>query len=161
MNQYYQEKLGEGLHFQDFVVEELYKIGLPIISYSSKEYQNMIGENKAGLEIKLDNKYKTTGNLYIEIAEKTKAENPNYIRSGIYRSDNTWLYLIGDYEKIYIFAKSFLVQLHNCGKYREIEIPLKTSKGYLLPEKQAIKYCAKIIVPVAKCDERNGGVSCN
>lgn len=150
MNEYYKEMLGKGLHFQDFVVEELYKIGLPIISYSSKEYQTMIGENKAGLEIKLDNNYKKTGNLYIEIAEKTKAANPDYIPSGIYRSDNTWLYLIGNYEEIYIYAKKFLIQLHKCGKYREIEITRGTSMGYLLPKKDAIKYCARIIVPAGK-----------
>lgn len=75
MNAYYQEKLKQGLYYQDFVIEELYKIGLPLISYSSKEFQVLIGENKAGLEIKNDNNYKKTGNLYIETAENPPKQN--------------------------------------------------------------------------------------
>ena len=145
MTEYYKEKLTEGLYFQDFVVEQLYNIGLPIISYSSKEYQNLIGENKAGLEIKYDQKFRTTGNIYIEIAEKSNANNSNFINSGIYRSDNTWLYLIGDKITIFIFSKKLLVQLHKSKRFRLVEIP--TSKGFLLPLLDAEKYSAKIIYP--------------
>ena len=148
MNEYYKEKLKQGLHFQDFVVEELYKIGLPIISYSSKEFQTLIGENKAGIEIKNDTNYTKTNNLYIEIAEKSNANNPVYIPSGIYRNDNTWLYLIGDYKKIFVFGKSLLLQLHKINKYKQIEIP--TSKGYLLPLADAEKYAIRIIIPLTK-----------
>ena len=39
MNEYYKEKLNQGVYYQDIIVEELYKIGLPIISYSSKKFQ--------------------------------------------------------------------------------------------------------------------------
>ena len=67
----YAEKLKQGLEFQDYVVERLYDCGLPIISYSSKEYQTMIGENKTGIEIKNDSNFRITGNLYIEVAEKS------------------------------------------------------------------------------------------
>lgn len=148
MTQYYKDKLEQGLYFQDFVVEELYKCGLPIISYSSKEYQNMIGENKAGIEIKNDSQWKDTGNLYIEIAEKSNAENKYFVPSGIYRNDNTWLYLIGDKSKIFIFGKKFLVLLHKTGKYKEIPIKAGTSVGFLVPVKEAEeKYAIKIIEP--------------
>jgi hypothetical protein len=143
MNEYYKEMLKKGLHFQDFVVEELYKIGLPIISYSSKEFQNMIGENKAGIEIKLDQNFRKTGNIYIEYAEKSKAENNNYIDSGVLRNDNTWLYLIGDYETIYIFSKKQLLILKDTSKVRHVQTP--TSKGYLLSLNLVEKYCIKVI----------------
>lgn len=144
MTPYYREKLKQGLHYQDFVVEELYKIGLPIISYSSKEYQNMIGENKAGIEIKNDMNFRKTGNFYIEIAEKSNAENRNFVDSGIYRKDNTWLYLIGDEIEIFIFGKNQLEYLHKKGKYREVQI--STSKGFLLPVIEARNiYAIKII----------------
>ena len=81
--EYYKDKLKSGLYYQDFVMEKLYEIGLPLISYSSKEFQVMLGENKAGIEIKNDTKYSTTGNLYIEIAEKSNPSNVDYIPSGI------------------------------------------------------------------------------
>ena len=112
MTPYYKEKLEQGLYFQDYVIELLYKNGIPLISYSSKEYQNMIGENKAGIEIKNDNNFRKTGNLYIEIAEKSNAENISFVSSGIYRNDNTWLYLIGDINKIYVLSKKQLKILH-------------------------------------------------
>ena len=146
MTPYYKEKLKEGLHFQDYVIEELYKIGLPLISYSSKEYQNMIGENKAGMEIKYDKRFRDTGNLYIEIAEKSNPQNINFVPSGIYRNDNTWLYVIGDWETIYIFSKKQLVFLDQKKKFKEVEID--TSRGYLFPiEKAEEFYALKIIYP--------------
>ena len=55
MNEYYRQKLEEGEQYQDFVTEKLYEIGIPIISYSSKRYQHIVGENKCGFEIKFDN----------------------------------------------------------------------------------------------------------
>lgn len=131
MTPYYKEKLEQGLKYQDFVVEKLYDIGLPIISYSSKEYQNLIGENKAGMEIKNDNNIKKYGNIYIEIAEKSNALNSQWIPSGIYRSDNTWLYLIGDYEEIFVFGKSHLRMAHKKGSFETKEI--STSQGFLMP----------------------------
>jgi len=140
----YEKKLEQGLHYQDFVIEELYKIGLPLISYSSKEYQNLIGENKAGIEIKNDTKFETTGNFYIEVSEKSNAKNKDFIKSGIFRNDNTWLYVIGDRKKIYIFSKKHLQYLYNQKKYKQVEIP--TSRGFLLPVSDAEKlYAIKII----------------
>ena len=145
MNNYYEEKLKQGLEYQDFVSEQLYKIGLPIFNYASKKYQIQKGENKLGIEIKLDDKYKITGNLYIELSEKSKKENEFFILSGINRNDNCWLYIIGDYEIIYIFTKKQLKELYKTGQYMEVEIP--TSKGFLLPKLDAEKYAAKIIKP--------------
>ena len=46
MTEDYKEKFEAGIQYQDWVVEKLYDAGLPIISYSSKKYQNLIGENK-------------------------------------------------------------------------------------------------------------------
>ncbi len=140
----YKEKLEQGLYYQDFVMEQFYKIGIPLISYSSKEYQNMIGENKAGIEIKNDTLFPKTGNLYIEIAEKSKADNKNFVKSGIFRNDNTWLYVIGNMERIFIFSKKQLQFFYEKKKFKEVEN--LTSKGYLIPVKEAEKvYALKII----------------
>lgn len=147
-SEYYAQKYKEGLYFQDFVVEELYKIGLPIISYASKEFQFNVGENKAGLEIKNDNRYKETGNIFIEVAEKSHEDNPFYVPSGIYRNDNTWLYLIGDQDLIFVFSKKQLRYLHEKDKFKTIEIKRKTAKGFLVPREKAENfYAIKIIKP--------------
>ena len=130
---YYHEKLQQGLEFQDFVVDKLFSIGLSVISYSSKKYQNIVGETKNGIEIKFDNLYKKTGNLYFEIAEKSNSNNKNYINSGIYRNDNTWLYCIGDYEKLFIISKKHLIEIHRNNKVKE-KIT-STSKGFILDVK--------------------------
>jgi hypothetical protein len=143
MTKYYEEKLQQGLYYQDFVIEQLYKIGLPLISYSSKEFQNRIGENKAGIEIKNDQKFRQTNNFYIEVSEKSNANNLQYVKSGIYRNDNTWLYLIGDFKSIYIFSKKQLILLYEKKIFRKVETP--TSIGYLLPLKNSEKYCIKKI----------------
>jgi len=150
MNDYYKNMLQKGLHYQDFVVEELYKIGLPIISYSSKEYQAMIGENKAGFEIKLDQKFRETGNIYIEYEEKSDASKLNYVKSGILRNDNTWLYIIGDYTEIFIFSKKQLIMLLASDKIKKVITP--TSKGMLLDVKTSEKYCIKKIIPVKRTE---------
>ena len=156
---YYREKLEQGLSYQDYVTEKLYSVGLPIIGYSSKKYQNEKGENKNGWEIKFDDIRKNTGNLYIEIAEKSNSDNKEYVPSGILRNDNTWLYVIGDYTKIYIFSKKQLQKLYNSKTkkviyknateketLREIENKTRTSKGFLLPETYAEKFFAIRII---------------
>lgn len=136
MNQYYKNCLEEGLAFQDYVTEKLYNLGIPLVTYSSRNYQLGVGENKAGIEIKFDRKFRETGNFYIETAEKADPKNKNYVPSGIYRNDNTWLYLIGDYQTIYVFSKE---QLKKCSdKFRKVETP--TSKGFLLPVEKALEF---------------------
>ena len=144
MTEYYKEKLEQGLEYQDFVSELLLKeIGLAVTTYASQVYQKRKGENLQGVEIKFDDKYKDTGNIYIETAEKSNPDNPNYVSSGIYRNDNTWLYVIGNYQKMFIYSKKFLVLLHKSKRYREVETP--TSRGMLLDSETAEKYCIRII----------------
>jgi len=142
LNNYYKEMLKLGLEYQDFVVEQLYKNGLPIVSYSSKMYQIKMGENKPGFEIKFDRKFKETGNFYIETFEKSDARNPNFIRSGIFRDDNTWLYIVGDYFSIFVFSKKQLRLIYET-KSRKIKlVTTPTSKGFLLPVGYAKKFLA-------------------
>ncbi len=144
MTPYYKDKLEQGLCYQDFVVERLYEAGIPLISYSSKKYQTMIGENKAGIEIKNDQKFRETGNLYIETAEKSNSSNSSYMASGIFRNDNTWLYIIGDYETIYVLSKRHLQFVMD--KFKKVETP--TSRGFLLP----IEYVeSRMAIKIIEC----------
>jgi len=138
---YYQVKLQEGLEFQDFVTRELYQRGIVVIGYSSRKYQNNEGENMLGAEIKRDGKFRETGNLYIEVAEKSHPDKPSYTKSGIHREDNSWLFVIGDEKTIWIFSTKYLRMLED--RYRPVQKP--TSKGFLLPLNEADKYCIRKI----------------
>lgn len=148
---YYKAKLEGALLYQDVVQDVFYQyLGIPIVSYSSKAYQNGVGENRAGIEIKHDEKFKLTRNLWIEISEKATQREGPYVKSGIFRRDNTWLYVIGDYDTIFVFAKKQLQSIYASGKYRIIENNTKTSTGFLLPEKDAHRYAVIVLTPQAE-----------
>src|SRR3990167_4524764 len=94
-----------------------------------------------GAEIKRDGRFRETGNLYIETAEKSHPNNPAYIPSGIYRADNSWLYVIGDEKEIWIFSVKYLRLLSR--RFRVVKNP--TSMGFLMPTAEADKYSVRKI----------------
>jgi len=133
-----------GLEFQDFVGELLQEeLGIVITNYQSQRFQFGVGENKQGIEIKLDRDILRTGNVSIEVAEKTKAGNLHFVPSGIYRSDNSWLYLQGNWDIIFIFSKNILCLLHKSGRYKTDTLP--TLQRFLLSVSDAKKYAAKVL----------------
>jgi hypothetical protein len=147
---YRKNKIESGQLYQDFVVDCCWSLlGLAVVQYTSKLYQHQVGESKTGLEIKNDEQFRTTGNLYIELSEKARPRPGTYAASGINRGDNTWLYAIGDYDTIFIFPKTLLLMLRTTGRYREVENKTKTSNGMLLPVGDATKYAAQILHPNA------------
>jgi len=149
---YYDAKLEEGNRFEDYVAITLYRRGLVLVRFGSRRYQWEVGENLVGAEIKRDGLFRETGNLYIETAEKAHPNNERYVESGIYRSDNSWLYIIGDEQTFYVFAITILRLLNECGRYTIKQKP--TSHGFLLPLKDAEKFRALRI----DCDENNAGL---
>ncbi|MFZ2036560.1 MAG: hypothetical protein WAU62_06550 [Dehalococcoidales bacterium] len=133
-----------GLQFQDFVAELFHdKLGVTITNYQSRGYQFGKGENKQGIEIKLDRDILETNNVSIEIAEKSRADLPQFTPSGIYRPDNSWLYVQGNYKIVFIFAKSTLLLLHQSGLYPDKEKP--TVRKFHLPVVDAKRYAAVVI----------------
>ena len=148
MTPYYKTKLEEGLRFQDVATRELYQRGIVIVGYSSRHFQFNEGENMLGAEIKRDGRYCETGNLYIETAEKSNANNEHFIKSGIHREDNSWLYVIGDETILYIFSTNYLRMLEKqfAGtRWKRKVIKMGTSKGFLIPKEDAEKYAIRII----------------
>lgn len=142
-NGYYAGKLEEGLEFQDIVTTALYQRGIIVIGYASRRFQVSNGENMLGAEIKRDGKFRETGRLYFETAEKSHPDKLNYTPSGIYREDNSWLYVIGDEKTIYIFSVKYLRMLEKQKSYLRIEKP--TSLGFVMPVPDADKYCIRKI----------------
>lgn len=131
MNQYYEDMLKMGREFEAFICRAwMRKFNVDLGPYSTKSDQ-MKGENRRGIEIKLDLNFRKTGNLYIEFAEKTDKKNKHFILSGIFRDDNTKTFMIGDYGNVYMFPVILLRNIQLDKKYKIVETP--TSRGFLLP----------------------------
>lgn len=99
----YERKLALGQAYEQFIVDKWLRFFPFPLNMHNGRYEQLKGENKEGVEIKLDLIYKRTERLYIELEEKSDADNERMIRSGIWRNDNTEQFLIGDYEDAYIF----------------------------------------------------------
>lgn len=140
---YYERQLEVGLVFQDVVTQALYQRGIVVVGYASRRFQRERGENMLGAEIKRDGNFRTTGNLYIEVAEKSHPSNREFVPSGIFREDNSWLFVIGDEETIWIFSTKYLRLLLKNRAWQRVEKP--TSIGHLCPLADADRYCLRQI----------------
>lgn len=145
-SQEYKDSLQKGLEYQDWCVSELMKIGLCVCIYSSKNFQK--GKESAnGIEIKAQLEHTVHGTLYIETYALDFKANCWY-PSGIY--NDSWLYVTGDYETIYIIPTNSLRMLDSEDKYESARANLlgcPPSKGYKLPIADAQKYAARILNP--------------
>lgn len=140
---YYEKQLETGLQFQDVVTRELYQRGIVVVGYASRRFQREHGENMLGAEIKRDGRFRDTGNLYIEIAEKAHPDNRSYVPSGVMRADNSWLFVIGDEQTIWIFSIKYLRLLPASRAWQKLT--KATSIGYLCPLADADRYCLRRI----------------
>ena len=144
--EYRAKQIQSGALYQDFITDLFASaVGIPISVYGSKQYQYAVGESRQGVEIKHDKKYALTGNLWIELGEKAAPRPGDYAESGINRSDNTWLYVIGDYDIVFVFPKNVLRLVAT--RYKRRENNTATSVGYLLPDVDARKYAALVLTP--------------
>ena len=124
-----------GLEFQDYVCTRLAREHIILQNLQSKKYQLEIGENVQGFEIKLDARCTETGRLSIEIAEKSDARLASWSESGIYRADNSWLYIQGNYQELFVLGTAWLRRYHAKMKPEEHESHGTVRKFYLpLPE---------------------------
>ena len=138
---------------------QLYRIGFPICLFTSQKYQH-IGESLAGVEIKYDSKSASTGNLYFETHEKSRAEQAEWFESGILRNDNTWLWCIGDTEKLYLIGKKHLRLTYERNLDRVITTSFQfretaTSKGFTLSSDFVTKRLALKIIYCEQIDAYN------
>lgn len=146
--EYYKNKFDEGMEYQDFIADQLRKADpcLILSTYVSRRYQNDRGESATGIEIKYDTNMRATGNIYLEIAEKSNKDITTYTPSGIKRKDNAWLYLVGDYSEAYLFSKKQLEMICDDDRHyyqrgiRKVHSKTKTSVGVLIPVEYAKKF---------------------
>lgn len=134
----------DGIEFQDFVCELLASHHIILQNFASKKYQYEVGENLQGFEIKLDRRCTDTNRLSIEVAEKSNANNADWVNSGICRDDNSWLYIQGNYHVIFIFGKSQLRRYFDQVK-PEVAESHGTVKKFYLSFSVARKMALKVI----------------
>lgn len=135
----------DGLEFQDFVCTTLAAQGIVLQNLSSRKYQYDVGENLQGFEIKLDSRCTDTMRLSIEVAEKTRDDSfLPWTPSGICRDDNSWLYIQGNYQVLFVFAKNWLNRYYT-EKRPEVVQNRPTIKTFFLPFSIAKRCAAKVI----------------
>jgi hypothetical protein len=129
----------EGEDYQEFVRKLLNPWGITIWNWKDKKQQFAFGENPQGFEIKLDMRCTETDRLSIEVQEKTRRNNRDWINSGILRNDNSWIYVQGNYQIIFVFAKNWLRRFYDAkvtpadiheshGTVRKFYLPMKTAR---------------------------------
>lgn len=137
----------EGAEFQDFVIDLLalrYKWTVSV--YTSRKYQYKNGESANRFEIKYDRRQTETQRIGIEVAEKSAVSVPVWTPSGILRIDNTVIYVIGNYDQVWLFAKKHLQMWYAKNNPKVYEIN-GTMKSCYIPFDVAEKLCiTKIIV---------------
>ena len=132
-NSEYDDLLVKGEEFQDWISRRLLMHGVLVQYRMGKEAQRN-GESWGGIEVKLDTRWPETGNLYIETGETLYPGAPK-LQSGIRREDNTWLWVIGNYEGYWALAKKQLVMLYVKSNLHIVSTD--TSEGMLLPVERA------------------------
>lgn len=139
-------KQNNGLKFESFIYDWFTKEkNINLSHYTTKEEQYLKGENRQGVEIKNDQMFKKTGNLFISVErEYNYTTHP----SGIFK-DQSWLYVIGDKDCFYIFSTKQLRQIYQGNKfklYNGFKTPKGgTEKGFLLNKKMADRFCIEKI----------------
>jgi hypothetical protein len=148
----------KGQEFQDFCMMQLRDFGIYIQFYGSRKNQYNIGESCNHIEVKLDEPCSKTHRLSIEIAERKRREGGGFnewVKSGIYRNDNSIWYLQGNYDYLALFEKRILVQYHkqqkrkyHCEKYFPIDDPdLATGRAFYVNFSMAAQIATQLWTP--------------
>jgi len=141
----------KGTAFETFVVAQLARFGYEVGLYETTHEQFTIGESRMGLEIKFDDQFAQTGNVYFEMAEKTRAQNRAFVPAGICRADNSLLYGIGNRAEFFVFGKRTLQRVHEAfdrglvpalKDYAKRSTP--TSQGFTLRRWLATAYAERL-----------------
>lgn len=132
---YYRDRKELAEVFERYIVSRLRHRGVAIARHTTKAGQYKFGDTTAGIEIKFDMELARTGNLYIEVDEKTDPSNKAFTRSGIFTSSSMKWYLIGNYRECYLFSRTALLEEHKTAKI--IPNRTRTGHGFLLPRLRA------------------------
>lgn len=133
----------KGREYEDFIISVWPKI-YPFRKLTRLEgkIKQWTGETEEGIEIKFDDRKKTTGNIYIEMQEKAEIGNEKYALSGIYKNDNSRMFLVGDYKEFFLFSKQKLLWLDKLDPpFIRRPKPTESSIGFCIPVENARHLC--------------------
>lgn len=144
-------KQKKGFEFESYVMDWFCKQkNINLSHYTLLKEQIEKGENRQGIEIKNDQRFTETGNLFISVAREYTYTT---YESGIYKNQS-WLYVIGNEDEFYIFAVKHLKQYYEHNKPKLFN-GFKSDKngidkGFLLSKKQADRLCIEKITKQTK-----------
>jgi len=144
-------KQKKGIEFESYIMDWFIKEkNISLSHYTLKEEQYHKGENRQGIEIKNDLRFKETGNLFISVERHYKYKT---YESGIFKN-HSWLYVIGCKDCFYIFSTKQLRQIYynNNPKLYDGFTSIKggVEKGFLLSKKNADKFCIEKVTNQTK-----------
>lgn len=133
-NPYFIQNLNNSHQCELLVSSAFYEKGVDMGLFKTLDDQYR-GESSIGVEVKADNRAADTGNLYIEVDEKSNQKNSNFIPSGINKTDNTrWFAFVIDNRTNIIFLDASKV--HDLIATQALRYVSEnfhnTSHGYLL-----------------------------
>lgn len=127
----YQRELQSGQEFEKFVIKLFADRGVDLHLFDTVEQQKH-GETVEGVEIKLDRKFRKTGNLFIETEERSTSDSA-WHAAGVTKDDNSKVIAIGDKKTIWLLNVRVLRELWKSKVYREVTNDTNTGKGFVLP----------------------------
>lgn len=139
MKDNFYDDLEAGNEYLDYIAPTLINIGLIFCPHLSKSYQKRYGESVNGIEVKYDRQFVKTNNLFIETEFNSSPSGINY-------GGNLWIYCIGDYRFLYVFATKGLQRIAQNYQLKTLNKTTGEVKGFCLPKDQAEKFCLKEII---------------
>jgi hypothetical protein len=112
----------ESALFADRCQKPLATIGLPLTMYCSQPFQHKNGESLLGLEMKYDRMSLTTGNLFLEVAERSYPPGGPFVLSGVMNDNNPLFYGIGNERVLYVFSVRTLRKVITI--YQDVHFPI-------------------------------------
>jgi hypothetical protein len=143
--EYYQAQRRAGEAYERFVLSCLVALGHDVTRHDTAAAQFAHGDLRVDgrdVEIKYDARLAETGNLYIEVAEKTDPQGVTWFPSGIARDTSARWYGIGDRRDWFLFRTRTLRE--TWAAERILTIDRGTSRGFLLSRARAAELAVKI-----------------
>ena len=152
----YYDRLEDAKEFEQYWCEIIeYKLNLKLTRTLTKENQaRFLGDTLQGFEFKYDHLIDKWGNLWIETQQKTHYTQESFMPSSLTKRDNTWMFCMGDYQRLYFLPKRSLLCELRSGKYevrknkRGEEEYKATSIGFKLPLERAKKVSVLDLYPI-------------
>ena len=131
----YYECLHEAQEFEQFWCEVIeHKLHLKLTRIQAKENQaKFLCDTKEGFEFKHNRGMEKYKGVFIEVSQKMDKDDPDFMLSSISKRDNSWMYCIGDFTKLYFVPKKALVAEYESKKYEIKPNKKKTALGFRLP----------------------------